>query len=132
VTREGPAISVRPGHDRPERARGCLLTSEADAAAPAEYAHDRPRLDETSRHVIDWADRPHPPPANSGPADPPDTALWLALCQAPDDGTNATDLMRSTGWTRTKLYRQHAGAGRAIGVSGGTLARAQARGGPCE
>ena len=30
--------------------------------------------------------------------------------------------MRITGWTRTKLYRhrrQYAGAGRAIGVSGG-------------
>ena len=37
-------------------------------------------------------------------------------------GRMSPDLMRMTGWTRTRLYRhrrQYAGAGRAIGVSGG-------------
>ena len=41
---------------------------------------------------------------------------------APDDGTDVAELMRMTGWTRTKLYRhrrQPADAGRAIGISGG-------------
>ena len=41
---------------------------------------------------------------------------------APDDGTDVAELMRMTGWKRTRLYRhrrQYAGAGRAIGVSGG-------------
>ena len=39
-------------HRRLERARACLLTGEAGAAAAADYADDRPRLDETSRRAI--------------------------------------------------------------------------------
>jgi len=131
VTRESAAITVGPSHDRPDRARACLLTGEVVAAAAADYAHDRPRLDESSRRVIDRADRPRAPSADSGPAGSPGTAhvretaghaLWRALCQAADGGTDVTDLVRSTGWTRTKLdrhRRQPADAGRAIGVSGG-------------
>jgi hypothetical protein len=131
VTRQTAAISVGPGHDRPERARACLLTGEVVAAAAADDAHDRSRLDETSRRVIESADRPPALSADSGPAGSPDTAdawetagtaLWLALCQAPDDGADVTELMRITGWARTRLdrrRRQYAGAGRAIGVSGG-------------
>jgi len=131
VTRQTAAINLGPGHDRPERARACILTSEVPVAADAHYASDRPRLDETSRRAIESAARPHAPSADSGPAGSPDTAdapetagyaLRLALCQAPDEGTDVTELMRMTGWTRTRLYRhrrQYAGAGRAIGVSGG-------------
>ena len=42
--------------------------------------------------------------------------------QPADVRPEVTELMRITGWTRTRLYRhrrQYAGAGRAIGVSGG-------------
>ena len=49
-------------------------------------------------------------------------ALWRALLQAPAEGTDIGELMRITGWKRTKLYRhlrEHAGAGRAIQVSRG-------------
>jgi hypothetical protein len=49
-------------------------------------------------------------------------ALWLALLQAPDEGTDISDLMRITGWKRTKLYRhlqEHAKTGRAIQVGRG-------------
>jgi hypothetical protein len=134
VTRETAAISVGPGHDRPERARACLLTGEVVAAAVAGYAHDRLRLDESSRRAIESADGPHTPSADSGPAGSPGTAdaretaaaaLWLALCQAPDGGADVTELVRMTGWTRTRLdrHRQYAGAGRAIGVSGDAGAR---------
>jgi hypothetical protein len=131
VTCQIAAISLGPGHDRPECARGCLLTGEVAAAAAAHYANDRPQLDETSRRAFESADRPHPPSADSGPAGSPDTAdapetagtaLWLPPCQAPDNGTDVTELMRITGWTRTRLYRhrrQYASAGRAIGGSGG-------------
>ena len=134
MTRQTAAINSRRGHDRPDRARACLLTGDVVAAPAAEYADDRPRLDETSRRVIESADRPHAPSADSGPAGSPGTAdaretaghaLWLALCQAPDDGTDftklvcMTGLMRITGWTRTRNGRQPAGAGRAIGVSWG-------------
>ncbi len=130
MTRQTAAINAGPGHDRPERVRACLLTGEV-ATAAVHHASYRPRLDETSRRAIQSAARPHAPSADSGPAGSPDTAdpretagtaPWLALCQAPDDGTDVTDLMRMTGWTRTRPYRhrrQPAGAGRAIGVSGG-------------
>ena len=128
MTRQTAAINVGPGHDRPERARACLLTGEV---AAARYASDRPRLDETSRRAIESADRPDAPSAESGPAGSPDTAdarepagtaLSLALCPAPDDRTDVTELMCMTGRPRTRLdrhRRQPAGAGRAIGVSGG-------------
>ena len=131
MTRQTAAINLGPGHDRPERVRACLLTGEVVGPAAAHYASYRPRLDETSRRAIESAARPHAPSADSGPAGSPDTAdarettgnaLWLALCQPPDEGTDVTELMRMTGWTRTRLYRhrrQYAGAGRAIGVSGG-------------
>ena len=121
MTRQTAAINVGPGHDRPERARACLLTGEV-AAAAAHDAHDRPRLGETSRRAIESADRPHAPSADSGPAGSPDTAdarepagtaLWLALCQAPDDGADVTGLMRVTGRPGTRLdrhRRQPAGA----------------------
>ena len=135
MTRQTAAINVGPGHDRPERARACLLTGEVVAAAAAHYANDRSRLDETSRRVIESADRPDAPSADSGPAGSPDTAdapetaghaPWLAPCQAPDEGTDVTDLMRMTGRTRTRLdrHRRHyAGAGPAIGISGDTAVR---------
>ena len=131
MTRQTAAITVGPGHDRPERAPACLLTGEVVAAPGAEYANDRSRLDATSRRVIDSADRPDAPSADGGPAGSPDTAdapetaghaPWLPPCRAPGDGTDVTDLMRITGWTRTRLdrhLRQYAGAGRAIGGSGG-------------
>ena len=143
MTRQTAAINVGPGHDRPERARACLRTGKAVAAAAADYAHDRPRLDETSRRAIESTDRPDARSADSGPAGSPDTAdaretvghaLWLPLCQAPDGGADVTEPMRMTGWMRTRLgrrRRQYAGAGCAIGVSGGRW-RAQARGAPCE
>ena len=131
MTRQTAAINVGPGHDRPERARAFLLTGEAGAAPAAHYAKYRPRLDETSRRVIESADRPAAPSADSGPAGSPGTAdapetagtaLWLPPCQAPDDGTDVTEPMRITSWTHTRLdrhRRQYAGAGRAIGDSGG-------------
>lgn len=140
MTRESAASSVGPGHDRPERARARLPAGEAAAAAAAaRYAHDGPRLGESFRRVIDRANRPHAPSADSGPAGSPPTAhvretaghaLWLALCQAPDGGADVTELVRMTGWMRTRLdryRRQYAGAGRGIGASRGRW-RAQARG----
>jgi hypothetical protein len=129
----GKFLVSAPGHDRPKRARAYLLSDEVVAATAAHYAHHRPRLDEVSRRAIDSPSRPHAPSGDSGPvpanspatADAPETtddALWLALCAAPEEGTDVGELMRITGWKRTKLYRhlrEHTEAGRAIRVSGG-------------
>jgi hypothetical protein len=135
VTRKTAAISAGPGHNRSERARAYLLTGQVGAAPAAHDAHDRPRFDETSRRAIESADRPHAPSADSGPADSPGTAdarettgtaVWLALCQASDEGADVTELVRMTGWKRARLdryRRQYAGAGRAIGVSGDAVPR---------
>ena len=49
-------------------------------------------------------------------------ALWLALCLAPEEGTEIGDLMRLTGMTRPTLYRhlgEHVRAGRVVQVSRG-------------
>jgi hypothetical protein len=130
VTRETAASNVGPGHDRPERAHACLL---AGAAAAAGSAHDRPRPGETSRRVIDSADRPDAPSAGSGPAGSPgpaharDTAgaaPWLPPCQAPGNGADVTGLVRMTRWTRTRLDRHW----RRDRGQRGTLACARARG----
>jgi hypothetical protein len=129
----GKFLVSAPGPDRPERARAYLLSDEVVAATAAHYAHNRPRLDDISRRAADSARRPHAPSGDSGPlpANSPATAaatettgdaLWLALCAALEEGADVGELMRITGWKRTKLYRllrEHAEAGRAIRVSGG-------------
>ena len=56
--------------------------------------------------------------------------LWLALCNAPAEGSEVSELMRITGWKRTKLYRhlqEHAQSGRAIQVGRGAGARGPPR-----
>lgn len=121
------------GHDRPKRARAYLLADDVVATTAAHYARNRPRLDYVSLRAIDSASRPNAPSGGSEPvransrttaraAETADDALWLALRAAPEEGTEIGELMRITGWKRTKLYRhlrQHADAGRAIRVSGG-------------
>jgi DNA segregation ATPase FtsK/SpoIIIE-like protein len=129
----GKFLVSAPGHDRPKRARAYLLSDDDVTATAAHYAHNRARLDDVSRRAIDSANRLYAPSEKSGPASPstrgtadaPETtedALWLALCAAPEGGTDVAELMRITGWKRTKLYRhlqQQAEAGGAIRVSGG-------------
>jgi FtsK/SpoIIIE family len=123
----GKFLVSAPGHDSPRRARAYLLTDEVVAGTAARYSSNRATLDEESRRAADSASRPHPPALDSEPkaVHPQETtgnALWLALCVAPDEGSEISELMRVTGWKRTKLYRhlqEHAEAGRAIQVSRG-------------
>ena len=94
-------------------------------------AHDRPRPGQTSRRVIDRADQPHPPAADSGPAGSPGpahargtagTAPWPPLCRAPGNGADVTRLARMTRRPRTRPdrhRRQPAGAGGPTGDSRG-------------
>jgi hypothetical protein len=77
--------------------------------------HGRPRHRHPYRGHAKADAKGHGPSAADDP-------LWLALCAAPEEGTDIGELMRITGWKRTKLYRhlrEHAAAGRAIRVSGG-------------
>jgi len=135
----GKFLISAPGHDKPKRARAYLVTDQVVAEAAAHYANVRPVLDAESRRAIDsarWTRQQSPDSApeqgNSPEAErtqeTTDSALWQALCQAPAEGWATSELMRITGWKRTKLYRhlrEYAEAGRAIQVSRGRW-RAQA------
>jgi len=129
----GKFLVSAPGHDRPKRARAYLLTDQVVTETAAHYATVRPALDPESRQAISSARRPTAPPPHNRPeeANPEasqneqettDNALWLALCNAPAEGLEVSELMRITGWKRTKLYRhlrEYADAGRVILVSRG-------------
>jgi len=129
----GKFLVSAPGHDRPKRARAYLLTDEVVAYTAAHYSGIRPMLDEESRRAIDYARRTRAQTPDSAPAagsspetaderEATDSALWQALCAAPPEGWATSELMRITGWKRTKLYRhlrEYAEAGRAIQVSRG-------------
>ena len=131
-------------HETPKRARAYLLTDQTVIDTAAHYAETRPELDAVSLRAI--AAPNEPTSANvdyaqtdfedSADADPDeDDALWLALLQAPEEGTDVGDLMRITGWKRTKLYRhlqEYARAGRATQVSRGRWRAASPTVGHCE
>jgi S-DNA-T family DNA segregation ATPase FtsK/SpoIIIE len=135
----GKFLVSAPGHDRPNRARAYLLTDEAVTDTAAHYAGHRPALDAESRRAIDSARGTRAESRDSAPApgnpeetgqaqETTDSALWQALCAAPAEGLEVSELMRITGWKRTKLYRhlrEYAEAGRATQVSRGRW-RAQA------
>ena len=129
----GKFLVSAPGHDRPKRARAYLLTDEVVTETAARYASHRPELDSESRRAILAAGNPRPiqdggsagdsdSPEDAGTSATAEDALWLALCIAPGEGTEISELMRMTGMKRTKLYRhlrEHAEAGRAVQVSRG-------------
>ena len=129
----GKFLVSAPGHDSPKRARAYLLTDQAVTETAARYAGYRPELDTESRRAILATGNPRPvQEGNSADdSDSPEVvvksataedALWLALCIAPEEGTEIGELMRITGMKRTKLYRhlrEHAEAGRAVQVSRG-------------
>jgi len=129
----GKFLVSAPGHDRPKRARAYLLSDEVVTETAARYASHRPELDTESRRAILSAGNPRPiqdgnsagdsdSPEAAGTSATAEDALWLALCIAPEEGTEIAELMRITGMKRTKLYRhlrEHAEAGRAVQVSRG-------------
>ena len=106
------------------------MTDEVVAYTAAHYSEVRPVLDEESRRAIDYARWSRAQSPASAPnseeteeaEETTDSALWQALCTAPPEGWPTSELMRITGWKRTKLYRhlrEYAEAGRAIQVSRG-------------
>jgi S-DNA-T family DNA segregation ATPase FtsK/SpoIIIE len=133
----GKFLISAPEHGTPRRARAYLLTDQVVADTAAYFASQRPELDEVSRRAISAeaagpiagiadevsaADVSQPGPDPRGETATADDALWLALCLAPDEGTDVGELIRVTGMSRPTLYRRladHAKAGRAIQVSRG-------------
>jgi S-DNA-T family DNA segregation ATPase FtsK/SpoIIIE len=123
-------------HDTPRRARGYLVSDQAVTDTAARYAESRPQLDEGSRRAVSAASDADPRLADeSRPSEPAQTkphpreeagsaedALWLALCMAPNEGSEIRELTRITGMSRPTLYRhlrEHSRAGRAVQVSRG-------------
>jgi hypothetical protein len=127
----GKFLVSAPEHDSPKRARSYEVKDEVVADTAARYANKRPELDKVSRQALTTLHHSSSAHGDHALADitddhdrRPETedVLWLALLQAPDEGTDIGELMRITGWKRTKLYRhlrEHAEAGRAIQVSRG-------------
>ena len=135
----GKFLVSAPEHTTPKRARAYLVTDDDVARTTARYGRDRPQLDSISRAALHHIPAPAEPvpwylvnaQRDAGePEDTPDAyepttqedALWVALCDAPDEGADIAELMRASGMTRPTLYRHlaaHADAGRAVQVSRG-------------
>src|ERR1700722_1364651 len=142
----GKFLVSAPEHATPKRARAYLVADDDVARTTARYGWDRPQLDSISlgalHHVpapaepVPWylvnaqhdAGEPEETPDAYQPATQED-ALWVALCDAPDEGADIAELMRASGMTRPTLYRHlaaHADAGRAVQVSRGRWRAARA------
>ena len=116
------------GHDRPRRARAYLVTDDDVRAEAVRWAPLRPALDEVSAEAFSAVDY-----AGGGFAEvvdaeivedsaDPESALWDALCAAPETGVSVPELMMITGMGRTWIYdrlQSHAAAERAEQVSRG-------------
>ena len=135
----GKFLVSAPEYGTPRRARAYLLTDQAVGDTAARYAGAAARTGRglpaarsvrhllPARCLIPQTRVRHPRRMPPGPGTGQETAtaedtLWLALCVAPDEGTDVGELMAITAMTRPTLYRrlaEHAKAGRAIQVSRG-------------
>ena len=138
----GKFLVSAPEHTTPKRARAYLVTDDDVARIVARYGRAGRSWTSVSRAALDhgpapaepvpWylatSTRPAATPGEPGDAPDgydtttPEDALWVALCDAPDDGADIAELMRLSGMTRPTLYRHlaaHADAGRAVQVSRG-------------
>lgn len=117
------------GLDHPRRARGFLVTDGDVVTEAARWAPIRPPLDDLSAAAVgvardaeaDGDGEPIEPNAVDGSVDP-ESALWTALREAPDEGLPIPELIMTTGMQRTWIYlrlQQHAHAERAVQVSRG-------------
>jgi hypothetical protein len=113
--RNGHAAASWPTRPAPLPPRTLPLTGPGPVKPPA--ASSTPRTGRT-----------HPRPVAGLPVrrdlrtrETADTGPWLPPCQAPANGADVTGLARMTRWTRTRpgRHRRYAGAGGAIGASGG-------------
>ena len=133
----GKFLLWSPEHDTPRRARAYLITDDDVTNAVTRYAPARPQLDPVSRRAL--AAAPPAPPATAQPGDPgsgndadagqaqdngddPESLLWAALADAPDEGITVPDLVTITGMSRRWVYyrlRELAAAGRVVQTARG-------------
>ncbi|MBR7830242.1 hypothetical protein KDK95_28325 [Actinospica sp. MGRD01-02] len=117
------------GLDHPRRARGFLVTDEDVATEAARWAPIRPPLDDLSAAAVGTARDAEADGSGEvlegeivdGSVDP-ESVLWAALREAPDEGVTIPELIMTTGMQRTWIYlrlQQHARNGRAVQVSRG-------------
>ncbi len=117
------------GLDHPRRARGFLVTDDDVSGEAARWAPIRPPLDDLSAGAVGTA-RDAEAGGEGGPGEPqiiddsidPESALWAALREAPDEGLTIPELIMTTGMRRTWIYarlQNHAAGERAIQVSRG-------------
>jgi S-DNA-T family DNA segregation ATPase FtsK/SpoIIIE len=117
------------GFVHPRRARGFLVTDDDVSGEAARWAPIRPPLDDLSAAAVGTA-RDAEADGDGGPGEPqiiddsvdPESALWAALREAPDEGLTIPELIMTTGMRRTWIYarlQNHAAGERAIQVSRG-------------
>ena len=125
----GKFLLSAPGHDHPRRARAYLLTDNDVTRETARWAPARPALDPLSAEAANAPQRAAEDTETDivdaeivdEPADP-ETTLWTALREAPDEGLTVPELMMITGMGRTWIYdrlQSHAAANRAVQVARG-------------
>ena len=117
------------GLDHPRRARGFLVTDDDVATEAARWAPIRPPLDDLSAAAVGTARDAEADGAGEalegeivGHSVDPESALWTALREAPDEGLTIPELIMTTGMQRTWIYlrlQQHAHSDRAVQVSRG-------------
>ncbi|WP_370335844.1 FtsK/SpoIIIE domain-containing protein [Catenulispora sp. MAP5-51] len=113
------------GHDQPKRARAYLLIDDDVRREAARCAPIRPSLDGPSANdlgaPLDDASEVVDAELVDESTDPEST-LWAALSESPDEGHSVPELMMITGMGRTWIYdrlQNHANANRAVQVSRG-------------
>jgi S-DNA-T family DNA segregation ATPase FtsK/SpoIIIE len=117
------------GLDHPRRARGFLVTDEDVATEAVRWAPIRPPLNDLSAAAVGTARDAEGDGSGEvlegeivdGSVDP-ESVLWTALREAPDEGTSIPEPILTTGVQRTWIYlrlQQHARDRRAVQVSRG-------------
>jgi DNA segregation ATPase FtsK/SpoIIIE-like protein len=134
----GKFLVSAPEHTTPRRARAYLVTDDDVARTVARYAPSRATLDDVSRAALHYDAPAEPAPwylrnASRVPDEPGkalggndtgslEDVLWDALCEVPENGADAPELMQMTGMRRSTVYKylaQLAQQGRAVQVGWG-------------
>ena len=118
----GKFLVSDPEHTNPRPARAYLISDDDVRATATEHAGRRPVVGNVTEARSSEArssevDQGHSSGGRESVRGRPESLLWTALQNAPDDGVTVADLMSVTGMSRPWIYkrlREHAAAGRAV------------------